>query len=66
MRSDVDPASLTPEDRFREVAALLAAGLLHLRATDDPAGRPAPEKSSNSTPNCLELPGETVLSGHTG
>ena len=30
MRSDVDPPSLAPEDRFREVAALLAAGLLRL------------------------------------
>ena len=26
MRSDADPPSLTPEDRSREVAALLAAG----------------------------------------
>jgi hypothetical protein len=65
MRPDVDSPSLTPEDRFREVAVLLAVGLLrlHARAT---AGRPDLEKSSNSSPNCLEIPGEIVLSGHTG
>ena len=63
MRSDVDPLSLTPEDRFREVAALLAASLLRLHAR--PAGA-NPQKSSNSSPNCLEFSGEAVLSGHTG
>jgi hypothetical protein len=69
MRSDVAPPSLTPEDRLRELAALLAAGLLRLHAhaaAADCAGRPTPENSSNSSPNYLELSGKIVLSGHTG
>jgi hypothetical protein len=63
MRPDADSPSLTPEDRFREVAAVLAAGLLRIHARAPAA---VPEKSLNSSPNCLELPVETVLSGHTG
>ena len=69
MRSDADPPSLTPEDRSREVAALLAAGLLRLHAraaAADQAGPATSEKSPNSSPNCLEIPVEIVLSGHTG
>jgi hypothetical protein len=60
MRSDFDPPSFAPDDRFREVAALPAAGLIRLHAraaAADPTGRPAAEELSNSSPNCLELPG---------
>ena len=70
MRPSHDPASLTPEQRFRELAAVLAAGLRRLREPRTPAAgpgtHPAPEKPSESGANCLEVPGETVLSVHTG
>ncbi len=59
MRPYFDPPSLTPEDRFSEVAALLAVGLLRLHTA-------TLEKSSNSSLNSLELPCETVLSGDSG
>jgi hypothetical protein len=65
MRPDPDPHFLTPEDRFREVAAVLAAGLLRLHARNAAAGA-APNNPQNSSLNCLEVPGETVLSVHTG
>jgi hypothetical protein len=70
MRPDADPAFLTTTERFRELAGILAAGILRLR---DRAALPAgsgehlapenPEKTGNS---CLELSAETVLSVHTG
>ena len=69
MRPAVDPTHLTPEDRFREVAAVLARGLLRLHARPAaacPAEHLGPENSPDSSPNCLEVPGETVLSVHTG
>jgi hypothetical protein len=69
MRPDIDPLVLTPDDRLREVAAVLACGLLRLHArpsAPDPAGHPASKNLPDSSPNCLELPGETVLSVHTG
>ena len=64
-----DP-NLTPDRRLRELAALLAAGLRRLRtrpSLSPSAGRPpGPEKSLESRRDCLELPGETVLSVTTG
>ena len=65
MRPDHDPDAdllfLTPEDRFREAAALLAAGLLRLHARGA-ASPDAPNNLPDSSPNCLEVRGETVLS----
>ena len=65
-----DPASLTPEQRRRELAALLARGLLRLRDRRlMPAAPPVPtdpEKPMESVSNRLELPGEILLTGHTG
>lgn len=68
MRPDADPAFLTPDDRLREVAAVLARGLLRFHdrpPAADPGGHPAPQNPPESSPNCLELPGETVLSVST-
>lgn len=70
MRPELDPSLLTPQDRLREVARLLAAGVLRL--LDRPAraatlaGQPAPENLAEETRDCLELPGETVLSVQDG
>ena len=53
-----DPADITPSERRREVAAILARGVLRLRQcgrTSPPAGESwAPEKASESRRNCLE------------
>ena len=66
MPTCADAARLTPDERFREVATILAAGVLRLRQraalpTDDRQGKP-PESSTAG----LEVLHETVLSVHTG
>jgi hypothetical protein len=70
MRPDLDPSLLTLDERRREVAAILAAGLLRLRARaalpTDPGQVPGPENLPETGPDCLEVPAETVLSVHTG
>lgn len=65
-----DNSDLTPQDRFREIAALLAVGVLRLHdrttaaaASDEHLAPKNPEKSGDS---CLELSAKTVLSVHTG
>jgi hypothetical protein len=70
MQPDQDPAALAPEERLREVATILAAGLLRLRArTALPAGldeHPGPKNPRKTGQDCLEVGAETVLSVHTG
>jgi hypothetical protein len=70
MRPETDPARMTAGERLREVAAILAAGLLRLRARSalptDPGQVPGPENLPETGPDCLEVPSETVLSVHTG
>ena len=69
MGPDSNPHLLTPEDRLREVAAVLGRGLIRLLNRPTVAG-PAEQAASKNPPdssqNCLELPAETVLSVHTG
>jgi hypothetical protein len=69
MRLYPDPASLTPDERFRELACILAAGLLRRRArpplSSNLGERHGPKKSPESDQDCLEVPAETVLSVHT-
>jgi hypothetical protein len=57
------------DDRLREIARILAGGVLRLRArvalpaaAQLSASKILPESGSN----CLEVPPETVLSVHTG
>jgi hypothetical protein len=70
MRPYHDPASRTPEERFGELASLLATGLLRLHARPtypaDLGEHPGSKKPPESSPNGLALPNETVLSVHTG
>lgn len=70
MRPELDPSVLTPHDRLREVARLLAAGVLRLldrpAQTATLAEHPAPENLDELPRDCLELPGETVLSVQDG
>jgi hypothetical protein len=64
-----DDSDLTPPDRFREIAALLAVGVLRLRAradAADPGQHSAPENPERTGNSCLELSEKTVLSVHTG
>jgi hypothetical protein len=70
MRPDVDPAVLTTAELFRELAGILAAGILRLRdraaLAADPGEHSAPKNPEKTGDNCLEVPGKTVLSVHTG
>jgi hypothetical protein len=64
-----DESAVAEDDRLREIARILAGGVLRLRARValPPAVQlPAPQILLESGPNCLEVPPETVLSVHTG
>ena len=62
MISTTDPESMTAEERRREVAAILATGLLRrLRAAESAAPSPAKTVSKESETG-LELPAESRLS----
>ena len=70
MRPFEDPSSLMPDERFTEVAGILAGGILRLHAraslSEDAAEHSAPENPAESGSSGLEVPGETVLSVHNG
>jgi len=51
-----DPAALTPADRLRQIAAILARGVMRIRRL------PPAETAQESGDPGLELPTETVLS----
>jgi hypothetical protein len=55
------PATMTPEERRREIAALLARGVLRLRRT--PSSRPirTPDKSAESSLDSLDEGAKTRL-----
>jgi hypothetical protein len=65
-----DDRFLTPADRRREVAAILATGLLRLSAraglAADLGEHSALGNPPESGPTCLEVPPETVLSVPAG
>jgi hypothetical protein len=65
MRSFDDPSSMTPDERFSEIAAILAGGVLRLHARAAFSNN-NPEKSSDSATSGLEVPEKTVLSVHCG
>ena len=66
MRSIFDPSELTAEQRRRELARILAAGVLRLRklriASSGAQGEIGPESAIQR----LEVPAKTVLSVDTG
>jgi hypothetical protein len=66
MRPLDDPTSLTTEQRFSELAGILAAGLLRLAPATNPSSPSAPQKLPESAPNCLVVPPNPRLSVHTG
>ena len=67
MRPIDDPSSLTPDERFSEVAAILAGGVLRLHSRSALSGtNPATRESPYFSPEGLEVSEETVLSVHCG
>jgi hypothetical protein len=69
MRTDLDPAQMTPDERRREVAAILAAGLCRLRdrhALDSPPPDLAAENPPEPGETCLEAARENPLTVHVG
>ena len=56
-----DLAALSREERLTELASILAAAILRLRARDA-----LMTEHSSEAATCLEVPAETVLSGHHG
>ena len=60
----------TDADRLREIAGILAAGILRLRCRaalrSESASSADQKKLPDSSPNCLELSPETRLSVHRG
>jgi hypothetical protein len=67
---DLDPATLTADERLRQVAALLAAGVLRLRdraaLPADPGEHPAPENPQENGQDSLEVLAHAVLTVHGG
>jgi len=60
-----DPSNLTTADRRREIASILARGVIRWHRCAKSAGIINAEKSEKSPPSgetCLELPGKTRLS----
>jgi hypothetical protein len=55
-----------PEQRRHAVAVLLATGLLRRTPRQSCLPSPGPENLAESEPDCLEVPGETRLSVHSG
>lgn len=52
---------LTPEQRFTQIAAILAKGVIRCQRRLYDAVPPPEELSSESSPNGLEVPGKTRL-----
>lgn len=60
MHARDDSFNLMPEDRFREIAAILAAGILRRR--QHAAKQNAEGNRSETAGNCLEVDGKPWLS----
>jgi hypothetical protein len=70
MRPELDPARQTPEERLRDIAAVIAAGLLRLRdrtalPTESPSHL-APEKPGKVSTQGLEVSADTSVTVHGG
>jgi hypothetical protein len=71
MNANLDDTDvMTPDQRRRAIAHVLAAGILRLHARAALSGiddkHAGPEIRPESIPNGLEVPGETVLNVHRG
>ena len=66
MHDRADAALLSPDERLREVASILAAGVLRLRQRTALPTFDAKKKPVELPAAGLEVPDQTVLSVHTG
>jgi len=66
MSNCADPTRLSPDERFREVATILAAGVLRLRQRSALSTENSEENVPESSPDGLEVPAETRLSVRVG
>jgi len=66
MRPDLDPALMTPDERRREVAAVLASGLRRLRDRAALAHDTTSENPSEPVENSLEADPANPLTVHVG
>lgn len=66
MSNCTDPARLSSDERLREVAAILAAGVLRLRQSSALSAENSDKNLEDSTPDGLEVPTETRLSVRVG
>ena len=66
MRTDLDPSQMTPDERRREVAAILATGVRRLRDRAALTSVPASEKPSNPDGTYLEAVPANPLTVHVG
>ena len=67
VRNDpTDPAYMTPEERVRELAAILAAGVLRLHRRAAIPVLPDSQIPPDSAPNCLDLPVHVSPDGQRG
>ncbi len=66
MHFDTSPAGMTIDERRREIAAILARGILRLRKRRQFTPDATFRELSESVPQGLELSGETRLSVTTG
>ncbi|QEL20462.1 hypothetical protein [Limnoglobus roseus] len=68
MRPDLDPAHFSPDDRFRELAAILARGLIRLRdkVALTPRHTSAPQILPKSSDSSVAVHPDTWLTVHTG
>lgn len=62
MRRSDDPDPFPDDQRRTELASIFAAAILRLRRRIALAGSDVPDEAET----CLEVPSETVLSGHHG
>lgn len=68
MKMIADPFEMKPEERFAELTGLLARGVLRSKELRQRSGETA-RSTANSCEvggEPLDVPGETVLSVHTG
>lgn len=66
MRPSHDPIPLSPADHFREVAAILARGLLRLQLPPPEPTISAPQNLPESLPGGPEVSPDSRLSGPLG
>lgn len=66
MSNCADPTRLSPDERFREVATILAAGISRLRQSSALPSENIKRNLAESSPDGLEVPAETRLSVRVG